>query len=202
MLIWVCALRCEAKPVIDFYRLKKSAGDKDFDLYRNGNISCVVSGIGEQNMEKAIAWAHELFSAEDQPCWINLGIAGHKSLAVGAAILVSRFKRQNSTADISAKHIIPHSFPLMPVTSLSREQTDYHENTLFDMEAYAFIQSTTRLSPIEQCHSIKVISDNQHTAPTRNKARVSQLIANNLPSITEFATRLTRAHKRTIDLNT
>ena len=47
MLIWVSALHCEAKPVIDFYRLKKSHEDNAFDLYRGDGMACIISGTGK-----------------------------------------------------------------------------------------------------------------------------------------------------------
>ena len=47
MLIWVCALHCEAKPVIDYYRLSKSHDDNAFDLYQSDRMICVISGSGK-----------------------------------------------------------------------------------------------------------------------------------------------------------
>ena len=56
MLIWVCAMHCEAKPVIDFYRLKKSHDDNAFDLYRGDKMACIISGIGKLASAAASAW--------------------------------------------------------------------------------------------------------------------------------------------------
>ena len=38
MLIWVAALHCEAKPVIDYYRLRKLHGQA-FDVYRGDGMA-------------------------------------------------------------------------------------------------------------------------------------------------------------------
>ena len=56
MLIWNCALHCEAKPIIDYYRLKKDPAENAFDVYQDERIACVVSGIGGINMAAATAW--------------------------------------------------------------------------------------------------------------------------------------------------
>ncbi len=55
------------------------------------------------------------------------------------------------------------------------------------MEAHAFLTMTLIFSPPYLCQSIKIISDNSESPPTRNKAKISQLIADNMQQISEFA---------------
>ena len=76
MLIWVSALHCEAKPVIDFYRLKKSHDDNAFDLYRGDNMACIISGTGKVASSAACAWIAARYEDEASIAWINLGTAG------------------------------------------------------------------------------------------------------------------------------
>ena len=76
MLIWVCALHCEAKPVIDFYALKKSHDDKAFDLYRGDDMACVISGTGKVASSAACAWIAARAGNDTSLAWINLGTAG------------------------------------------------------------------------------------------------------------------------------
>ena len=76
MLIWVCALHCEAKPVIDFYRLKKSHDDNAFDLYRGENMACIISGMGKLASAAASAWIAARYEDSASIAWINLGVAG------------------------------------------------------------------------------------------------------------------------------
>ena len=187
MLIWACALHCEAKPVIDFYRLKKSPEHIGFDLYQNDHMACVVSGLGDTNMAGACAWAAAHFNAQPVICWINLGTAGHKALPVGTTLLASKIDRADARATIYPVPLIKHPFQTRPVISRSTESTDYQDSALFDMEAHAFAQTSSRFSPLELCQSVKVISDNASVPPDRDKARVSRLIADNMPAIADFA---------------
>ena len=63
--IWVSALHCEAKPVIDYYRLKKSHDDNAFDLYRGDDMLCIISGVGKIASAAACAWiASGLFTVK------------------------------------------------------------------------------------------------------------------------------------------
>ena len=76
MLIWVCALHCEAKPVIDFYRLKKSHDGNAYDLYRGEDMVCIVSGPGKLASAAATAWIAAQEQSAGSLAWINLGVAG------------------------------------------------------------------------------------------------------------------------------
>jgi len=187
VLIWVCALHCEAKPVIDLYRLKKSSQKTEFDLYQNNDIRCIVSGMGADNMSRAVRWGNNQFHQHNNLCWINLGIAGHKNLPVGTGVLINQASLNENKDALNTQTDIKHSFESKSVISISHEQTEYHEDSLFDMEAHAFLTMTRTFSPLYLCQSIKIISDNSESPPTRNKAKISQLIADNMQQISEFA---------------
>ncbi len=190
MLIWVTALHCEAKPLIDFYRLKKSSQKNDFDIYQNQQIFCVVSGIGANKMSRAITWVNKLFNAQKDCRWINLGIAGHKNLPIGTTVLINQATQAGSNKSISSITEISHEFETRPVISQIAENTDYDEISVFDMEAFSFFLTAQALSAINLCQSIKIISDNRVSPPTRDKAFISQLIAKNMREIALFAGQL------------
>jgi adenosylhomocysteine nucleosidase len=189
MLIWMCALHCEAKPVIDFYRLKKTTDSQAFDLYQLGDTACIVSGIGDLNMAAACAWAASRFENHTS-CWINLGVAGHRILALGTTLLANQVLRKDNAQAIYPQAQLAHDFTSACVISLPAQQTDYHPNAAYDMEAYAFMHSCRHFTALEFCCCIKVISDNAVNPPTRDKAYISQLIADNIQSITDYAARL------------
>lgn len=190
MLVWMCALHCEAKPLIDFYRLKKSANTGKFDLYKNGKTYCIVSGIGAFKMAAATAWAADQRRQQDSPSWINLGIAGHKNLAIGSTVLARKISSQETAASYYPITDICHDFHSHEVISFPATQADYPESAVCDMEAYAFIQTAAQYSPLSNCHSIKVISDNSDSPAHRDKARLSALIADNIQAISLFASEL------------
>jgi len=190
MLIWMCALRCEAKPIIDFFRLKKSADKTDFNLYSNHDMTCIVSGMGSDNMSKATEWAYSLYKNEKKVNWINIGIAGHKNLPVGTTVLINEVSQNHSDKSIENQITIKHPFNTKPLISISQQNTDYDKTALFDMEAFAFLQTTRKLCPLDPSQVIKVVSDNRQTPPSQNKARISKLIADNMQPISDFAFRL------------
>ena len=189
MLIWMCALHCEAKPVIDYYRLKKNGECHVFDLYQGDGITCIVSGMGELNMAEACAWAAGHF-AQHNLCWINLGIAGHASFPVGSLLLATQVLQHDNGQAIYPIPLIKHQMQTATLISQSSERLDYHATAAYDMEAYAFLHSCSRFTPLELCSCIKVISDNADTAPVRDKAQISQLIARHMQHIADYAASL------------
>ncbi len=189
MLIWVAALRCEAKPIIDYYRLKKSNQHRRFDLYYKDNISCVVSGIGQSAVAAATAWVATLQVSQAAIAWINIGIAGAAHDEVGSIFWVDQILSENSEPchpePLHKNSITPRS-----CFTLDEPSTDYRSELLYDMEANAFFTAATQFSTTELVHCLKVVSDNKNHPPQRNKAKISLLIQQNMSMIDAFASNL------------
>jgi hypothetical protein len=180
-------MHCEAKPVIDHYRLRKSKHRHAFDLYRNDEIVCVVSGIGGNNMSEAVTWATTQFETPRHRCWINLGIAGHKNLTTGTTLLARTVSSLTETEVFTPELPFEHVFPDHEIISFTEEQEHYPEHAACDMEAFDFVQSVFRRDSAHNYCCIKVISDNTETPAHRSKPRTSALIARNMPAIAQFA---------------
>lgn len=194
----ITALNCEAKPIIDFYRLSKKRS-KPFDYYTGTSISIagqefvinlLVSGIGCLNMSSACGW---LASQTDnlQSIWLNVGTAGHKDLAVGSIVRVHR----SIDISIGQSHYPPmtakwqgENSPLLTVEAAS---DDYPQGALVDMEGIAFFRSASLFASAELIQSIKIVSDNETNSLERlNAALISQLIEPHSTILNEFALRL------------
>jgi len=190
MLIWVAALHCEASPVIDFYRLRKSQGEKAFDLYLGDDMACIVSGVGKLASAAASAWMAARYRDEASLAWINIGTAGAARHDIGAIFLLDKIV-DGDTA--KCYFPAPTSIPLLPGSAcltLSQPSRDYREDCLFDMEASGFISSALRFSSAELIRCIKVVSDNRHAETGRNREQVSALIRQHIDSIEQQTTDL------------
>ena len=190
MLIWVCAVHCEAKPVIDLYRLKKSHDDTAFDLYYADNMACVISGIGKIASATASAWVAARYQQQASISWINLGIAGAASLEIGNPILVNQIIDADNgnryyPAPMNRSALTGHA-----CMTLSQASETYHPEYLYDMEASGFIYAALRFSTSELTQCIKIVSDNQWHEADKNRQRVSDLIHQNITAIDKFACNL------------
>lgn len=182
------ALHCEAKPLIDFYRLKKVA-DRPFALYQlvsdTERVELVVTGIGVLNMATAIGWV----GARQQTVrsWLNVGTAGHASRKVGEVF------RVHAVGDASGSRL--HYPPLVArwggvsemLWSANAPTSDYPDHGAIDMEAYGFFMAALKFSPAELVQAIKVISDNgQSDIESLTGAKITDLMLAHQTSITAF----------------
>ena len=183
MLIWICALHCEAKPLIDYYRLKKSHDENAFDVYNGDGMVCVVSGIGKVNSAAASAWIAALHTNEAALGWINLGVAGAAEHDIGELFLLDKIIDGDSEQPYYPVPVAASVLPGGTCLTLNRPAQDYREDVLFDMEASGFMQGALRFSSAELIRALKVISDNRQQQTGRDRQRVSQLIEKNIEAI-------------------
>lgn len=183
MLIWVCALHCEAKPVIDFYRLKKSHDQRAFDVYHGDDMACIVSGIGKLASAAASAWIAASFPGETSPAWINLGVAGAAEHSIGDLFALNKVVDADSGQSYYPAPVAASSLAGSPCLTLGQPSDNYREDTLFDMEASGFMHAALRFSSAELIQSLKIISDNRQQQTGMNRQRVSELIHQHIDSI-------------------
>ena len=186
MLIWVTALHCEAKPVIDSYRMKKSPREKAFELYRGDGMVCVVSGSGKLASAAACAWI-AASGGETPLAWLNLGTAGAAEHDIGTAFALDKIVDADTGQCYFPAPSVSTRLPASACMTLARPAYDYREDSLFDMEASGYMHSALRFSSAELIQSIKVVSDNRHRQTGRDRARVSDLIAAQMDGITALA---------------
>lgn len=183
MLIWVCALHCEAKPVIDFYRLKKSHDQRAFDVYHGDDMACIVSGIGKLASAAASAWIAASFPGETSPAWINLGVAGAAEHSIGDLFALNKVVDADSGQSYYPAPVAASSLAGSPCLTLGQPSDNYREDTLLDMEASGFMHAALRFSSAELIQSLKIISDNRQQQTGMNRQRVSELIHQHIDSI-------------------
>jgi len=153
------ALPAEARSLLDHYRLRAVGGDAPFRLYASSEVCLVVSGMGKTATAAAIAYTQARFSNAPGP-WLNIGIAGHASADLATPLLVHR------AIDAANENVYYPVFAFSPpcastcVRTVDQPTNAYDEQTAFDMEASAFIETAQRFVPAELAHSLKVVSDN------------------------------------------
>lgn len=189
MLSYLVALNCEARAIIEHYSLKKT-GQGPFAHYISAGqanaVELVVSGIGAIAMATAVGWLAAHRPAKDR-VWLNLGVAGHASLALGQPVLV-----HGSAQAIEGRAHYPPLVAKWPgataaCLSHSAPNTDYIGDALADMEAHAFFAAAGRFSSAELVQSIKVVSDNSAADMAKlNAQKIEELLSPHTPLIARF----------------
>ena len=182
MLIWVAALHCEAKPVIDYYRLRKLHGQA-FDVYRGDGMALVVSGVGKLASATACAWIAARHQDRAALAWLNLGIAGAAGHGIGDAFLLNQVIDDDSGERYYPVPVSRAHFPGSACRTLGRPGYEYRGDCLFDMEASGFMHSALCFSSAELVQSIKLVSDNRHRQDRPSRQQVSDLLHQRIDDI-------------------
>ncbi len=183
----VTALACEANPIIQHYHLKKSSHERGFPVYRNESVTLIICGMGKFAAASAVGYLQAMTSqTENQAlgittphCWLNVGIAGHKTMELGTALLAHR------VSDAAAlQHFYPcftFDLPCVSAEVISVEQTEttYAVDAAYDMEAMGFCAAASRFSSFELIHCLKIVSDNQTTSHQHITKHVGEELVGN-----------------------
>jgi nucleoside phosphorylase len=178
------ALPCEAKPLVEHFKLKKRLNVRAFAVYEQDAVCLTVTGVGKNAMAAGIGYTQALLNSVENPVLINIGIAGHRDYAIGNLYLVDKIIDADSHKNYYPPLITKAPCPSCAIQTAAKPQLDYHHADLCDMEASAFYETATRFTSGELVQCLKVISDNQHTPANLIQAKqVSLLIAAQLVTI-------------------
>ena len=192
---FVVALRAEARPLIDHYRLEafEPGDDGAFRCFhgrhgRHGSDrSLVISGVGKVAAAAATASLHE----KPLDVWVNVGIAGHRDRAPGELVRAHRVTDSGTGERFYPTLLgLPH-IDTEGVTTVDVPETEFASRDVFDMEASGFYQTALRFSTSELVQCVKIVSDNVDTGTDGLTAeRVSKLVERNLDAIDDVVAHL------------
>jgi len=158
------ALACEAKVIINQFKLKKENSRHPFSIYKNDKMILAVTGIGKVAMAAGVAYTLALFSESSLPILVNVGIAGHKSAAVGDLFISSKVVDAES-GRVFYPQLIGVNWPeSREIRTSVAPCTDYGDDCLHDMEASAFYEVAVKFTSSELIHCLKVVSDNEESS--------------------------------------
>ena len=133
-----------------------------------------------------MSYHHACINTLNSDIWLNVGIAGHKSLAIGEARLVHKIIDVQDSATWYPQIIFKAPCESAELISLDKPCTKY-QDVLYDMEASAFYQMALRLGTAELIHCIKIVSDNnEQPASNINADNVKKLIASQTETIVQL----------------
>ncbi|MCH7731307.1 MAG: hypothetical protein IIB44_02150, partial [Candidatus Marinimicrobia bacterium] len=121
-------------------------------------------------------------AADGATTWLNLGVAGHKSLPIGSIVAAHKIIDAGSGLSWSLDHNLDNQIITKSILTLDKESHDYTEDEACEMEAAGFYQTAIRFSSRDLIHCIKIISDNERNAEI-NYREVGELIQQNISAI-------------------
>lgn len=161
---FLVALPAEAKPLVAHYRLKRRHGEDAFAIFESERISLTVSGIGKAAMAAAVGYTHVLYGKRRHGIWLNVGVAGHRTAALGGVRIGHKITDAESGRRWYPGICFRAHCPSAEIRTVAKPETEFACDALYDMEASAFFESASRFSSGELVHSVKVVSDNRGSA--------------------------------------
>jgi len=154
---FVVAFLAEALPVIDFYRLVKTDLSPG-SMFQNDQHCLLISGLGKDRAASATKLLGQ-YQARKNEGWLNLGIAGHGSLAKGDAFLAGKIIDDKSEEVFYPPQICQSSLPVSSLCTSSSPVTQYEPEMGYDMEAHSFFREASKFSFRELVQVVKIVSD-------------------------------------------
>ena len=181
------ALACEARPLLDRWRFKQIESSP-FPIYYEAdkNWLLIVSDIGKKACATAVGYLggklasggiaelaggvqggipgglkggpQAMKSSSPPAIWVNFGICGHGTHALGKGMLVHKIL-DAASGDVYYPFRLPY-FDSSEIHCHDKIQTEYPPGALVDMESAAFFYSASKFSDNELIHLYKVVSDN------------------------------------------
>lgn len=160
----ITALSAEARPLIDYFNLKRLHEISSYKVYRNSDIVLAVSGIGKVNSAAASGFLHGKFDFVHCTGWLNVGIAGHQSRNIGEGFLAHTIQDDATGRVWYPSFVFKRPCETDIVRTVDRVEYIYDEDIAYEMEAAGFYFSASRAGPAELVHCYKIVSDNSESS--------------------------------------
>jgi len=175
MLYIITALKPEAQPFIERYKLQKSRIGK-YTFFENSDMRVIISGVGSDNAMMATQTFINHFDITDDDIYANIGVCGAShNYPIGEVLDIATIIYNGTT------------YPFKESASYTIETLDKEANSadrydIVDMESFGFYEAIKHSPAIKHKHIIKIVSD--HFEPSKvTKASVKMLISHAIESI-------------------
>lgn len=164
-MIYICtALYCEAKPIINFYHLKKNLNIKKFDVFENENIILFITKLGKLNSAIAISYILSMKNINYNDLFLNIGTCACKNdlYELGTPIVINKIVDYSMNKVFYPDIIFEHNFAEDTITTFDKVIEDEKfniTNTLIDMEASGIYKAASIFFKQHNIIFIKIVSD-------------------------------------------
>ena len=197
MINLVVALKAEARPLIRHYELHDRHAGTTFPVYLGTGMALVVSGPGKAAAAAATAWLQGITQGNKHNAWLNIGIAGHATYAIGDGRIANRITEHATDRSWYPPQVYDLDIATGRLLTVDSPENDYPVDALYDMEAAGFYPEACRFSTGELVQCFKIVSDNRQHANTKITAKhCEQLVDSQLKTINSLVETLGNMQKQ------
>lgn len=184
------ALYCEAKPVIQYFDLKRLPDINGFRFFSDGAVNLLITGTGALNAAIGVTALCSVHSPNPGDILVNIGICGtgNPDLKTGSLILCNKIVDLGAYKAYYPDMLFKHSFiegtvltSPVPVTGRTEGYNGDSGVTVTDMEASGVFHAGAVFFKTHQMFFFKIVSDHQ-SGEELSSGKVSELTeANTAP---------------------
>lgn len=156
------ALQAEARPLVQHLALESLPGGiGGRPAFTGADLRLVITGIGKGGVASAVEGLSSLPRASPAVAWLNIGIAGHRDLPVGEAILAAEVL-DSATGRIWRPRPF-HDTPcrIGSVRTVETVEERYPTDAAYEMEAASLCLRVPEAVGSGLLQILKVVSDNR-----------------------------------------
>ena len=164
----ITALRDEAQPFIDRFKLAKDKNQSDLCVFNDENCSLLITGVGVDRVRSTLPVFLERISDLDNVVLFNVGIAGgHPDRTkIGEVYTVNKVTNDETHDKYFLTIPAKNEFTTIALTTVAKGITGGHVGYegLVDMEAAIITATAISYFNIDKISVIKVVSDHMDIA--------------------------------------
>lgn len=193
----VVALAAESRPLIRHFGLTEDRSVTGFRVFRGESIQLVVTGVGRVSCAAGVAALAQSGQSDPAPsAWLNFGIAGHASHAIGTGVHALSVQEAATERRWYPAQVIRMPGHGEAFFTVDVPETAYAGSFVYDMEASAYCATAIRYSTSELIQVYKVVSDNRDSGvETVEKHRVRNVIDAHLDVVASIVDKLSGLEK-------
>ena len=189
-LIYLCsALYVEGEPFIKLFNLKKDTEITKFQVFKNNDISLIITGCGKIKASIALTYLLTKTQAGVQDILINIGTCGSKDshTPIGESFLCNKIADHDTGFTYYPDIIFKHPFKESSLETFSHVVTiqDKPQESLVDLEGAGLYEAASKFLEPESIFFIKIISDDLNNENLKSED-LKLLIKNSAPRIYEW----------------
>ena len=162
-LLILTALKAEATPFIQHYKLKKKEFIESKSLYYSGTITLLITGIGNTNVQNTLQNYCNQKQIKQHDFIVNIGVAGGNADLgkIGELFFINKIICETDGPAYYPNDLFKHGINVASLTTVKNPVVDGNVtyDGLVDMEALGIWNILKSIIPNDRFIFLKVISD-------------------------------------------
>lgn len=160
MIIVFSAIYKEVQPIVETLNLNKTDEFKPFSCFENDSIKVVITGVGKLRMSTAVGYVLGRISLSEVSHVVNLGICAGD--VIDKTYIINAVTDKETGLNFYPDMLFSSPFDESPIITSDKiaSSSEMVTGYLYDMEASAFIQSSSTFLAPSKISILKCVSDN------------------------------------------